>query len=348
MITSRSGKERLHDQRLNCEVWSTFYPQAPGSPYPEGFGTLEFLDEDRVAPGAALPFRHRRDAEILTWVCEGEIAYEDSLGRCGVVRTGELQHMTAGGGVHHFERNASQTEWARVFRVWLRPTEEEGDPGYAQKRFTAADFRGRLCAIASRDARAGSLRIRQDVRVHSALLEPGQHVVHELLPGRLAWVHVVEGEVALGELVLTTGDGAGVTEVPGVSLTARRAASILLLDVGEQPPRLPSLSGAALFTLLWDALVDVLGSPATATIVSRASRRAQPRSPELGELAIERGSREYRCVVPRSFDQPGGPPEALRELLGELRPLLAELTGKVVFRRLEQVPQLREWASVAL
>ena len=71
----------------------------------------------------------------------------------------------------------------------------------------------------------------------SALLDPGQHVVHELLPGRSAWLHLVQGEVTLGDVVLTTGDSAGVTAERAVSLTAQEETEILLLDLGEQLPR---------------------------------------------------------------------------------------------------------------
>ena len=68
----------------------------------------------------------------------------------------------------------------------------------------------------------------------SALLEPGQHVVHELSQGRIAWLHLVEGEATLGDIVLTTGDGAGVTAGRAVSLTAQSETEILLLDLGEE------------------------------------------------------------------------------------------------------------------
>ena len=73
--------------------------------------------------------------------------------------------------------------------------------------------------------------------MYSAMLDPGQHVVHELSPGRSAWLHLVQGEVTLGDDVLTTGDGAGVTAERAVSLTAREETEILLLDLGEPLPR---------------------------------------------------------------------------------------------------------------
>jgi redox-sensitive bicupin YhaK (pirin superfamily) len=75
--------------------------------------------------------------------------------------------------------------------------------------------------------------------MYSALLEPGHHVVHTLTPGRAAWLHIVQGEVKFGDLVLTTGDGAGVAAERSVSLTAREDSEILLLDVVDNQDRGP-------------------------------------------------------------------------------------------------------------
>ena len=69
------------------------------------------------------------------------------------------------------------------------------------------------------------------------MLGRGKHVVHELREGRSAWLHLVEGEVTLGDLVLSSGDGAGLTAERAVSLTAREETEILLIDLGaERPP----------------------------------------------------------------------------------------------------------------
>ena len=102
------------------------------------------------------------------------------------------------------------------------------------------------------------------------------------------------------------------------------------------------LSSADLFTLLWDSLSDILGTAATATLLRRAARRAVPRCPELGELGIVREKLEYRTTLPSAWaDGVDDTPRGLRELVSELRPLLVELTGPVVFRRLERIPELR-------
>jgi len=240
MIAVRRAKDRHHDHRRRQEIWHTFYPQDRADPLADGFGALESLAEDRLPPGAGLPRQPPRDAEILTYVREGALTYEDSMGGSGVIHAGEFQRMTGGRGIRHSKTNASRADWAHVFQIWLRPSEPWLEPGQEQKRFCAAERRDVLCVVASADARRGSLRLHQDVLMYSAMLEPGQHVVHELSQGRSAWLHVVQGEATLGDLVLSTGDGAGVTGERAVSLTAREETEILLLDLGQPEPRRPS------------------------------------------------------------------------------------------------------------
>ena len=104
-----------------------------------------------------------------------------------------------------------------------------------------------------------------------------------------------------------------------------------------------AMRGAALFKLIWDSVADVLGTTAAATLLRRAAQRAMPRSPELGEFAILRIDTGYTYTLPRALvGKLEHTPVALRELVVELRPLLAELTGQVVVRRIEQIPGLRE------
>jgi quercetin 2,3-dioxygenase len=232
MITVRRADARRHDRRRKRDVWLTFDPRDRADPLADGFGALEILSEDRLPPGAGVPRRRRRAAEIVTYVREGAVAYDDSIGRSGVIHAGEFQHLAADREIDHSATNASRSEWAHVFQIWLRPSQATLETVREQKRFSAADRRGALCAVASPDARRGSLQIQQDAVMYSALLESGQHVVHELGAGRRAWLHLVQGEVTVGDIVLTTGDGLGVTTERAMSLTARDKTELLLLDLG--------------------------------------------------------------------------------------------------------------------
>jgi redox-sensitive bicupin YhaK (pirin superfamily) len=235
MITLRRAKEREYDRRHKQEIWLTFPPDL-GSPHNGGFGTLKSLNEDRLAPGAGVPRHRHHDVELVTYAHEGALAYEDSMGCSGVIQAGEFQRMTAGRGIRHNETNASRIDGAHVFQIGLRCWQAGLEPGYEQKRFSAAERRDGLCVVASPDARRGSLRIHQDVLIYSAMLDPGQHVVHELSQGRSAWLHLVRGEIDLGDVILTTGDGAGFTAERAVSLTAQEETEILLIDLGVELP----------------------------------------------------------------------------------------------------------------
>jgi hypothetical protein len=103
------------------------------------------------------------------------------------------------------------------------------------------------------------------------------------------------------------------------------------------------LSVAALFGVLWSALADLLGTAAAATLLNRAARRAAVRIPELSGLVIERKGLAYRYVCPAGWSEAfRDDTPALREVVGELRPLLIEMTGHLVVGHLEQIVELRE------
>ena len=235
LIRLRRANERHHDLRGRREAWFTFREGDRANLLGDNLGSLELFSEGRLPPGTRVPRYPRRDAEIVTYVREGTLAYEDSKGHSVVIAAGEFQRMTPGRGIRCNETNASRTDSAHIFQIGLYPSQIGFEPGHEQKRFSSAERRGLLCLVASPDARRGSLRVHRDARMYSALLDPGHHLVHELSQGRCAWLHVVSGEVTLGEVVLTTGDGAGVTGERAVSITAQEASEILLVDLGGPP-----------------------------------------------------------------------------------------------------------------
>ena len=243
MITLRRDRERHHVRRRRQDVWLSFDPQDRTDLLTDGFGVLEDLNENRLPPGASVSTHPRQEAEIVTYVLEGALAQDESTGRSGVIHTSEFQLMTTGRHVRYGERNASQTSWAHVFRMSLHPSESGLDCTHEQKLFSVAERRGELCVVASPDGRRGSLRLHQDALIYSSILDPGQHLVHELPQGRIVWLHVVSGEATLDDLVLAAGDGVGVTAEPAVSFTAREETEILLVDLGEHPPKSPGNGG---------------------------------------------------------------------------------------------------------
>jgi len=238
MIKVERESERRHVQRGQREVWHTFYPvQAHPSGGTDDFVALRTFNEIRLPPGGVWTPHPPEEAEILTYVYRGALAQEDSTGRSGVLHAGEFQRMTVGRRIRHKETNPSRAAWASVFRIALRPAQLGIDCTHEQRRFPAALRHNVLCVVASQDGRKGSLPIHQDALLYSAVLDPGQHLIHELTPGRSVWLHLICGEATLQDVVLSPGDGAGVAREPAVSLTARQRTELLLLDLGPALPR---------------------------------------------------------------------------------------------------------------
>jgi hypothetical protein len=98
-----------------------------------------------------------------------------------------------------------------------------------------------------------------------------------------------------------------------------------------------------LFELLWNALADMLGTAAAAALLRRAVRRASARAERLRDLLINRDGVDFVYAVPSPWSEPGDSTlDDLRELVRALHPILVELTGPVVVRRLGQIAALRE------
>ena len=239
MITLCRAGERRCERRDGHEIWLTFSPHHTNGEHSDCFGALEAFNEVNLPPGAQLARSPNGDGEIVSYVRSGTLGYEESSGRSGVLCAGEFQRRTARRGVSYSERNASQTHGAQVFQIWLQADGAGLEPGRDQRRFSMAERRGLMCVVASADARGGSLLLHQDAAVISTILTPGQHVVHELTQRRSSWLHVVQGEVSVGDLVLTAGDGLGMASERSVSFTARGRSEILLVDLGEHRPTDP-------------------------------------------------------------------------------------------------------------
>jgi redox-sensitive bicupin YhaK (pirin superfamily) len=231
MIQVRKSNERGHAEHGWLDSHHTFSFADYYDPQAMGFRALRVINEDRVQPGQGFGTHGHRDMEILSYVLEGGLAHRDSTGGGGVIEPGDVQRMSAGTGVMHSEFNASRSEPVHFLQIWIVPDRRGITPGYEQKHFPPEQRQGQLRLIASPDAADGSLKIHQDARVYTTLLGKGQTVSHSLAAGRHAWVQVARGQVRLGGVVLSAGDGAAISDERSVALTGDEPAEVLLFDL---------------------------------------------------------------------------------------------------------------------
>lgn len=196
-----------------------------------GYRSLRVINDDIVEPGEGFGMHPHHDAEIFTYVIEGELEHKDSMGNGAVIRAGDLQYMSAGSGVRHSEFNPSKTLPVHLLQIWLLPNQTGGQPRYAEKSLGDQARPNSLTLLFANKATDGAVEIRQDARIYFGKVDRGHTLAAELAPGRHAWVHVIKGEVRLLGQSLTSGDGAAVSDAARLEIVGDQSADLLLFDL---------------------------------------------------------------------------------------------------------------------
>ena len=231
MIAVRRASERGHGQHGWLDTHHTFSFNDYYDPRHMGFRVLRVINEDRVEPGQGFGTHGHRDMEIISYVLDGALAHRDSLSNESVLRPGEFQCMTAGTGIRHGEFNPSDSEPVHFYQIWLLPERQGLAPSYDQRMFPEDERRGRFRVVASPDGRDGSLTIHQNAEVLLTSLAAGERVMHELAPGRHAWLQVLRGSAQLNGVPLQTSDGAAVSDELSLTMLATEPCEVMLFDL---------------------------------------------------------------------------------------------------------------------
>jgi redox-sensitive bicupin YhaK (pirin superfamily) len=196
-----------------------------------GFGPLRVINEDRIAPGTGFGTHGHRDMEIISYVLEGALAHQDSMGNGSTIVPGDVQRMSAGSGVRHSEFNHDRSKTTHFLQIWIEPEVTGIAPSYEQKHFDDTEKRGRLRLIASQDGAEGSVRIHRDARVYAALIDGSERAAHALAAGRMTYVHVARGRLSVNGMPLEAGDAVKLGDTPQIVLEKGENAEVLLFDL---------------------------------------------------------------------------------------------------------------------
>jgi redox-sensitive bicupin YhaK (pirin superfamily) len=230
MIEIRRSQERGHAQHGWLDSFHSFSFADYHDPRHMGYGPLRVINEDRVQPGSGFGTHAHRDMEIISYVLEGSLGHEDSMGNGSTIVPGDVQRMSAGSGVRHSEYNHDKQGATHFLQIWIEPEVKGIPPSYEQKHFAAADKRGRLRLIASRDGAQGSVTIHQDASVYAGLFDGDETGSLKLEPGRQAYVHVARGKLVVNGQELSAGDALK-TDAPKIEVTRGEGAEVLVFDL---------------------------------------------------------------------------------------------------------------------
>jgi len=210
VITIRKSEERGHRNRGWLDAHYSFSFADYYDAAHTNFRALRVLNDDFIAPGKGFGPHAHRDMEIVTYVLEGGLLHRDSMGQEHILRSNEVQAMSAGNGIVHSEFNASETERVHSIQIWIEPSAEDLEPSYQQISFAPAEKQGRFRLIAGPEASRSekSTVIHQDANIFVAELGANQRLEQSIRAGRYAWVQILRGNVSLNGHDLTEGDGA--------------------------------------------------------------------------------------------------------------------------------------------
>jgi len=195
-----------------------------------GWGPIRVWNDDTIAAGTGFPPHPHANMEIITYVRDGAITHQDSMGNTGRTEAGDVQVMSAGSGVRHSEYNR-EPGTTRIFQIWIEPKARGGAPSWGAKPFPKGDRSGQFVTLASGFANdAEALPIRTDARVLGATLKAGESTDYALGQGNHAYLVPATGAVEVNGVRVSARDGAAITGETVLHVTALEDAEIVLVD----------------------------------------------------------------------------------------------------------------------
>ncbi|MVT06791.1 pirin family protein [Chitinophaga tropicalis] len=196
------------------------------------FGALRVLNDDHVKGGMGFGMHPHDNMEIVSIPLSGALEHKDNTGRHEIIRSNEVQIMSAGSGIAHSEFNASKTEPVSFLQIWVFPKLRNITPRYQQKTFEPSERKNKLQVVVSPEGDSDALLINQDAWFSLGRFDEGQTV--EITPGMPqhgSYLFVLEGEVEVAGETLQRRDAIGLSNYDSATVKVLKAAEFLLIDV---------------------------------------------------------------------------------------------------------------------
>lgn len=230
------SETRGHEQHGWLDARHTFSFANYYDPNRIHFGALRVLNDDIIEGGKGFGTHGHDNMEIVTIPLEGNLSHQDSLGHGSVIKSGDIQVMSAGSGIRHSEYNGEQDIPVNIFQIWIFPNKKNVTPRYQQKTFDFANNKNVLHEVVSPVQDDNALWIHQDAWFSLGTFDNGKSAAYKLKSAANGiFAMVIEGSFNVGGVVLNRRDGLGISEVDELEIKALSDnARILLMEVPMQ------------------------------------------------------------------------------------------------------------------
>lgn len=195
------------------------------------FGELRVINDDLVKVGTGFDTHYHRDMEIISYVVDGELTHQDSIGNKHTLKRGEVQYMSAGTGVLHSEHNYGN-KLLRFLQIWIMPDKEGYAPNYGDYRFSWEERKNKWLKIVSNSKNEAPIQLHQDIEMSAVELDEGQTITYDLNKDRQAYLVLIEGEATINSIELEERDGLEAIE-EDLEIKATQKSHILLIEMAK-------------------------------------------------------------------------------------------------------------------
>lgn len=196
------------------------------------FGVLRVLNDDEVAGGSGFSTHPHDNMEIISIPLEGDLEHTDNMGNVAVIRSGDVQVMSAGTGIKHSEFNKSQDEPVKFLQIWLFPDKKNVAPRYDQMTLNPANRKNRFQMIINPYQQGSGIWIHQNAWFYLGDFDASTSVTQKInRQGNGIYIFLLNGSIEVNGQVLNTRDGLGLWNTDKADIRLLKHSEILLMDV---------------------------------------------------------------------------------------------------------------------
>ena len=196
------------------------------------FGTLRVLNDDTIAGGMGFGTHPHDNMEIITIPLEGDLAHKDSMGNSAVIKTGDIQVMSAGTGVEHSEFNPNADLQTKLFQIWLFPKYRDVAPRYQQITLDKSLQKNNFAQILSPNQDDEGVWIHQDAWLYLSDFDAGFSKKLVLKKaGNGFYIMTIEGVIEVNGEKLEKRDALGIWNTNEIEVKATTNARFLVMEI---------------------------------------------------------------------------------------------------------------------
>lgn len=195
------------------------------------FGVLRVLNDDIIHANGGFGTHPHENMEIISYITQGEIKHKDSMGNEEILKSGEVQYLSAGDGIYHSEYNASSTKDLKLLQIWIVPPERGLQRLYGSHRYSREQKENKLLNIVSSQEGNAQIKIHQDVNFYVSLLEENKSLDYKIQKNRQVYFVQISGTSAINGINLNDGDAMEIVDEENLNIQAISNSHFLFIEM---------------------------------------------------------------------------------------------------------------------